>query len=135
MRAYLVCVLGLFVALMAFELSQEQPSPKLSYAIAFTSSLTKGEAHLEEVPFSPRRKVTASLLSRNALRVNHSNSTTDNDELDVLPARWLTVSTESTNRFLSAFVSPILRTIYPRSKYRIGGRQESNLIYRFMHAR
>ncbi|GLR06231.1 hypothetical protein GCM10007906_38190 [Vibrio hyugaensis] len=135
MRAYLVCVLGLFVALMAFELSQEQPSPKLSHAIAFTTSLTDGEAHFEEVPFSPRRKVAASLLSRNALRVNHSNSTTDTNDLDVLSARWLTVAAESTKRFVSSFVSAILQTFYPHFKYRIGGRQESNLIYRFMHAR
>lgn len=135
MRAYLVCVLGLFVALMAFELSQEQPSPKLSHVIAFTSSLTDGEANLEEVPFSPRRKAAASLFSRNALRVNHSSSATDNDELNVLPTCCLSNSTESAKRFISSFVSPILQTFYPRSKYRIGGGQESNLIYRFMHAR
>ncbi len=135
MRAYLVCVLGLFVALMAFGLSQASPSPKLSHAVSYTSSLIDGEAHLEKAPFSPSRKVAASLFSRNALRVNHSNTSPESDDFDVVPARWLTVVADSNKRFVSKVAMPVIDVFYPSSKYRLGTGRESNLIYRFMHAR
>ncbi|MGR5163157.1 hypothetical protein ACPV4X_14825 [Vibrio owensii] len=135
MRTYLVSVLGLVVALMAFGLSQASPSPKLSHAVSYTSSLIDGEAHLEKAPFSPSRKIAASLFSRNALRVNHSNTSPESDDFDVVPARWLTVVTDSNKRFVSKVAMPVIDVFYPRSKYRLGTGQESNLIYRFMHAR
>lgn len=135
MRTYLVSVLGLVAALMAFGLSQASPSPKLSHAVSYTSSLIDGEAHLEKAPFSPSRKIAASLFSRNALRVNHSNTSPESDDFDVVPARWLTVVADSNKRFVSKVAMPVIDVFYPRSKYRLGTGKESNLIYRFMHAR
>ncbi len=135
MRTYLVSVLGLVVALMAFGLSQASPSPKLSHAVSYTSSLIDGEAHFEKAPFSPSRKIAASLFSRNALRVNHSNTSPESDDFDVVPARWLTVVADSNKRFVSKMAMPVIDVFYPRSKYRLRTGQESNLIYRFMHAR
>lgn len=135
MRTYLVSVLGLVVALMAFGLSQASPSPKLSHAVSYTSSLIDGEAHLEKAPFSPSRKIAASLFSRNALRVNHSNTSPESDDFDVVPARWLTVVADSNKRFVSKVAMPVIDVFYTRSKYRLGTGQESNLMYRFMHAR
>lgn len=135
MRAYLVSVLGLFVALMAFGLSQASPSPKISYAVSYTSSLIDGEAHLEKAPFSPSRKVAVSLFSRNALRVNHSNTSPDSDDFDVLPARWLNDVQDFNKREFTDVALPVIQIFYSHSKYRLGVGQESNLIYRFIHAR
>ena len=135
MRAHLVCVLGLFVALMAFGLSQASPSPKISYAVSYTSSLVVGEEHLEKAPFSPSRKVAASLFSRNALRVNHSNTSTESDNFDVLPARWLNEVKGFNKREFTDVALPVIQIYYSHSKYRLGAGQESNLIYRFTHAR
>ncbi len=109
MRAYLVSVLGLFVALMAFGLSQASPSPKISYAVSYTSSLINGEAHLEKAPFSPSRKIAVSLFSRNALRVNHSNTSPDSDDFDVLPARWLNDVQDFNKREFTDVALPVIQ--------------------------
>nr|WP_217706803.1 hypothetical protein [Vibrio campbellii] len=120
---------------MAFGLSQASPSPKISYAVSYTSSLIDGEAHLEKAPFSPSRKVAASLFSRNALRVNHSNTSPESDDFDVLPARWLNDVQDFNKRVFTDVALPVIQIFYSHSKYRLGAGQESNLIYRFIHAR
>ncbi|MGR5549944.1 hypothetical protein [Vibrio sp. DNB22_12_1] len=70
MRSYLVSVLGLFVALMAFGLSQAQASLNHLHVTRLTPDIVDAPL-LEEAPSLPRRKMAASLLGRNTLRVHY----------------------------------------------------------------
>lgn len=134
MRSYLVGVLVLFVALMAFELSQAQASLNNRHLVNFVPSFVDGPL-VEEAPLSPRRRMAASLTGRNALRVNHSNDDSNAGESDAILTSWIATSADISKSRLRQGVSLLYGHFFPRSKYRIVGGEESNLIYRFMHAK
>ncbi|MGR5543742.1 hypothetical protein ACP3VZ_01260 [Vibrio sp. PNB22_2_2] len=90
MRSYLVSVLGLFVALMAFGLSQAQASLNHLHVTRLTPDIVDAPL-IEEAPSLPRRKMAASLLGRNTLRVHYSSYATDADEPDTLMMRRFAV--------------------------------------------
>ena len=100
-RAYLVCVIGLFFALMALGLSQGSSSPKTAYAVIHTSLLSDGKAHLKKVPSLPVRMLTVSLFSRGVLRVNHLTQSTGWDNTALLPVHWAAYITDFSKLFLA----------------------------------
>lgn len=134
MRSYLVGVLGLFVALMAFGLSQAQASLNNRYVDSVVPSFVN-EPLLQEAPLSSKRRMAASLNGRNALRVNHTSNGSNAGESDAIPTSWIATSAGLSKCRLRQGAAPFYTHLFPRSKYRIVGGEESNLIYRFMHAK
>ncbi|WP_407526006.1 hypothetical protein [Vibrio parahaemolyticus] len=138
MRALLISFFGLFLSLLAVSVGQESTSPEITHHYTVGSVFYDEDAQVSETPLAPPFHSFASLLNRNALRVHDSKS--DLDELDIgwfetLAPHWNRALSETPylNAGLTAFLG--LAKDFSHSKYQIGDRLGSNLIYRFIHAR
>ncbi len=134
MRSYLAGVLVLLVALMAFELSQARLSSNFLHTASIAPSLVNAPS-IEEQPVLPKRKMKASLLSRNALRVNHKNNGHYFDKATAFETYGVVKSIEMVKWFGTQASVPFRYDSFPQSRYRVVGGKESNLIYRFIHAK
>lgn len=134
MRSYLAGVLVLLVALMAFELSQARLSSNSLHIASIAPSLVN-EPSIEEQPALPKRKMKASLLSRNVLRVNHKNNGHYFDKATAFETYGVVRPTEIAKWFVDQAMLSFRYESFRQSRYRVVGGKESNLIYRFMHAK
>ncbi|ELA6606990.1 hypothetical protein RDG71_000471 [Vibrio alginolyticus] len=144
-RTTLIALLGLLFCLLAPSMSLAYSHPNFLSFHNQNIAVDAKSKHFSEHPVSPIQQDYPSLNSRNILRVSHAKEMSSNDDvepewfemLDV--AWWAHRSAIYLMKWLKRIgietLGCCIESIFTHFKYRIGVRKESNLIYRFIHAR
>ncbi|QIR99891.1 hypothetical protein FR741_19255 [Vibrio diabolicus] len=144
-RTTLIALLGLLFCLLAPSMSLAHSYPNFLSFHNQNIAVDAKSKHFSEHPVSPIQQDYPSLNSRNILRVSHSKETSSNDDVELEWFETLAVvwwihrsaihSMGLLKRIGNEALGRCVESIFTHSKYRIGARKESNLIYRFIHAR
>ncbi|MCS0437062.1 hypothetical protein [Vibrio diabolicus] len=145
MRTTLIALLGLLFCLLAPSMSLAHSYPDFLSFHNQNIAVDAKSKHFSEHPVSPIQQDYPSLNSRNILRVSHSKEMSSNDDVELEWFEMLAVawwahrsaihSMKRPKRIGNEALGRCVEVIFTHSKYRIGARKESNLIYRFIHAR